>query len=116
MIDHRYYGFDPSARIDESPVPLVVGYGYEDRSPFTMASGRMAVRTGEIVLGHDTASTLGVDIGDTVHVEAEGFEPTEAAVVGTMVLPTVGPFIGGADGSRHRRVHACGRRSPRAPV
>jgi hypothetical protein len=91
--DYRLYGFDPATRVDGLPVPVVFGDSGSRGTTFTVVSGRPAERPGEIVVGTGTADELGVEIGDTVSLASVRFDQTEATVVGTAVLPSIGSFV-----------------------
>jgi hypothetical protein len=96
--DYRLYNFDPSTRIDGRPVPVMFGEAAGDGTPLTVVSGRTAERSGEIVLGTRTAEELGVGVGDRVSLESVQFPETDATVVGTVVLPSVGSFVADKSG------------------
>jgi hypothetical protein len=92
VLDHHYYDVDPGGRIAGTSVPVIRSFGDEDTTSFTIAEGRAAREEGEVVLGRETAASLGLGIGDTVSVETDQLEPIDASVVGIAVLPTVGPL------------------------
>jgi hypothetical protein len=59
----------------------------------TIADGRAPAAADEIALGLTTARQLGVGIGDTVSLVADGFDG-DATVVGRVVLPGLGLYSG----------------------
>jgi putative ABC transport system permease protein len=60
--------------------------------PLPIVAGRAPTKPGEVAIGTVTAARLGLDVGDVATFEtSEG--PTKLRVVGTTVLPAVGPLF-----------------------
>lgn len=96
--DYRFYSFDPAARVDGLPVPVVFGDSGGEGTSFTVVSGRPAEQPGEIVLGTRTANELGVELGETVQLSSPLFAQPSATVVGTALLPSIGSFVADRSG------------------
>jgi hypothetical protein len=65
-------------------LPLYALDEFEGSMDFALLAGRPPQRPGEVVLGPDSAKTLGVGVGDKIEVGAGG----EFHVVGLALLPT----------------------------
>jgi ABC-type antimicrobial peptide transport system permease subunit len=59
-----------------------------------LRSGRAPTADDEVALGTSTMRSLGLSIGDTVHLGPRGSKGRTAKVVGTVVMPTVGTYEG----------------------
>ena len=81
-----------SVDLDGSGVP-VLGLAADAQVTPPLVSGRMVRDPGEVVLGSSTLDLLGKELGDTVVLASDGGE-RELLVVGTAVLPTIGPILG----------------------
>ena len=68
----------------------LTGYGRQTlkgRLPWTVVSGRIPTRTGEVALGPRAASDLGVEVGDSVDFIAADGHAVATQLVGTVVDP-----------------------------
>lgn len=90
---YEIYGMDPSSQFGGRGVPVIYGYSNFDAPPFPIVSGRAAHTANEAVLGSNTAQRLGADIGDIISVQSTTFSDREVVIVGTAVLPAIGPFV-----------------------
>ncbi len=80
-----------SVVIDGESVPVVaVGRGLE-AMPASVVSGRLPQAADEIAMGAQTASDLGLVIGDEVTVSSD-YGDVDGEITGTVVLPALGPF------------------------
>lgn len=90
---YEIFGMDPSSQFRGTGVPVIYGYSNFDAPPFPIVSGRAAHSANEAVLGSNTAERLGADIGDIISVQSTTFSDREVVIVGTAVLPAIGPFV-----------------------
>ncbi len=95
VVDHGFYSFDPALLLGDRPAPVVFGWSGRTAGDFPVREGRAPTRTGEALVGEETAERLDLAIGDAVAVESTEFGALDLEVVGVGVLPSIGPF--GAD-------------------
>jgi hypothetical protein len=78
--------------IDGTTVPAIAARpGFEDVSPVRVVRGELPDAPDELALGERTARELDVGIGDRVTV-ASTYGSVDVVVVGTAVLPAIGPL------------------------
>jgi len=70
-------------------------YGFSDFPvpTFPVIAGRAPRSGNEAVLGSNTARRLSAEVGDYIALQSTTFGNREVLVVGTVVLPTIGPFV-----------------------
>ena len=90
---YEVYGLDPSSQFGEVGVPVIYGYQQFDSPQFPIVSGRAARTANEAVLGTNTAERLAVNLGDEISLRSTPFGDRDVVIVGTVVLPAVGPFV-----------------------
>jgi len=90
---YEVYGMDSSSQFGDVGVPVIYGYPEFDTPEFPIVSGRPARNANEAVLGTNTTARLGVSIGDEIALSSTSFNDREVVIVGTAVLPAVGPFV-----------------------
>ena len=90
---YEIFGMDPSSQFGDVGVPVIYGYPEFDAPQFPIVSGRAAHTANEAVLGTNTAARLGASIGDEISLRSTAFNDREVVIVGTAVLPAVGPFV-----------------------
>ncbi|MEQ1874871.1 MAG: FtsX-like permease family protein [Ilumatobacteraceae bacterium] len=90
---YEVYGMDPSTQFDGRGVPVIYGFPNFDPPQFPIVSGRAARSPNEAVLGSNTAERLGIEIGDLASLKSTTFSDREVVIVGTAVLPSIGPFV-----------------------
>ena len=93
VLDHGFYSFDPAILFGDRPTPVVFGWSGRTAGELPVRTGRAPARSGEALIGEDTAERLDLTIGDSVTVESAEFGALELDVVGVGVLPSVGPFV-----------------------
>lgn len=93
IVDHSFYGFDPSPLFGDRPAPVIFGFPNAFDTSFPVLEGRMPLRAGEAVLGVDTSASLDLGVGDQVTVQSTEFGEIHVDIVGLSVLPSLGPFI-----------------------
>jgi hypothetical protein len=86
--------FAAEGQVDGRPVPVAALQPGDPPVQPTVVEGREPAAPGEVAMGANTMSTLGVKVGDRVQIAAEGGPATEHVVVGRVVLPGVGTYPG----------------------
>jgi FtsX-like permease family len=82
----------PNGTVNNANVPLLLAPADARPIDLPMVAGRLPRVPGEIALGASTASELGVHLGDDVDL-AFGASKSRVKVVGTIVMPALGPFL-----------------------
>lgn len=93
VVDHSFLAFDSSSRLKGRPVTALYGSG---DVAFPILDGRAPRRSGEAIIGATIFRELDLSLGDRVSFESAevGAEAvTEVVVVGSTVLPSLGPLI-----------------------
>jgi len=93
VVDYGFFALDSSSRIAGTTVATTFGFASASTVQLPVVNGRNAARPGEAVLGSITADQLDVDIGDRLPIETDLLDADEIEIVGTAVLPSIGPFI-----------------------
>ncbi len=90
---YEIFALDSSSELDGHGVSVIYGHKGFDAPPFPIVSGRAATNPNEAVLGRNTATRLGLSVGDRVPLRSSRFSDREVVIVGTAVLPAVGSFL-----------------------
>jgi len=93
VVSYEIYGLDPSTQFGEQGVPVLYGFSDFPVPPFPVIAGRAPRTENEAVLGSNTARRLSAEVGDYIALQSTTFGNREVLVVGTAVLPTIGPFV-----------------------
>ncbi|MCE9620906.1 MAG: ABC transporter permease [Actinomycetia bacterium] len=91
--EYAVFALDSSSELDGHGVSVIYGFSEFDAPPFPVVSGRAATNPNEAVLGSNTATRLGLSIGDRLPLRSSLFPDSEVVIVGTAVLPAVGAFL-----------------------
>ena len=76
IVDHGFYSFDPAIVFGDRPAPVVFGWSGQTAGDLPVREGRAPTRTGEALIGEDTAERLGLAIGDSVAIESTSSAPS----------------------------------------
>ena len=93
VVSYEIYGLDPSTQFGEQGVPVLYGFSDFPVPPLPVIAGRAPRTENEAVLGSNTARRLSAEVGDYIALQSTTFGNREVLVVGTAVLPTIGPFV-----------------------
>jgi hypothetical protein len=98
VVDHAFFGFDPSLVIEGEPVPTMFAVDGRGAAELPLAEGRMPDEVGEAVIGVETADELDLGVGDRTAVRSDEFGEIDVRVTGIGVLPSLGSFAADRSG------------------